>query len=128
MNRQYSRKDITLLFSISRRIIEGYEKQGLIKPTGHDKYLNNLYDLNTINRIGYIRLYQLMGFKLKEIKEFIDKPINDNKKLLNSQVINLKSDVRRSKALIEVINELINEKDKGDKDWIIKKFKSNKFN
>jgi len=121
----YSRKDITLLFLISRRVIEGYEKVGLIKPTGYDKYSNNLYDFNTVSRIGYIRLYQLMGFKLKEIYNFIDKPINSNRQLFTNQINSFNKEINKFNELIKVTNDLLNGKDKEDNEWIFKQYKNN---
>ena len=68
------RRDIIKEFNISRRVIEGYESIGLIKPSAKDKYGFYLYDRDTVERIAYIRFLQKIGFKLKEIASFIDEP------------------------------------------------------
>lgn len=63
-------REICRLTGVSRRAIQGYEKEGLVMPCGKNKYGYLLYSSTTIGRIKEIKLYQERGFTLKEIKSF----------------------------------------------------------
>ena len=74
--------DIRESLGLSSRVIQGYEDMGLIIPSGRNKYGHLLYNEETVKRIAYIRFYQLLGFSLQEIGEFIDAPANELRKIL----------------------------------------------
>lgn len=59
---------------ITRRMVQGYEKAGLVLPFGRNKYGHLLYDEECVERIRLVRFYQQMGFQLKEIAGIIDAP------------------------------------------------------
>lgn len=59
---------------LSRRTIQGYEKAGLVAPSGRNKYGHLLYSKPEQERIQLIRFYQQMGFPLKEIKSLLEAP------------------------------------------------------
>ena len=46
-------------YHFTRRVIQGYEKEGLIKHVGKNKYGYLLYDSEQIKKIAYIRYLQL---------------------------------------------------------------------
>ena len=54
-------------YHFTRRVIQGYEKEGLIKHSGKNKYGYLMYDEDQIKKIAYIRYLQLNGLTLKEI-------------------------------------------------------------
>ena len=54
---------------LSRKVIQGYEKHGLIRSCGKDRYGHLVYDRSSIERIIEIRFYQKLGFSVKEISE-----------------------------------------------------------
>ena len=59
---------------VTRRVIQGYEKAGLVSATGRNKYGHLLYNEKAQERIVQIRMYQQLGFSIREIKELIDAP------------------------------------------------------
>lgn len=74
------------LLNISRRIIQCYEKAGLLKPTTRNKYGHLLYGENEVQRAKQIRFFQGLGFKLREIREIIDEPKEVLKHALKKRV------------------------------------------
>lgn len=95
-------RELCGIVGVSRRIIQGYENAGLMKPTNKNKFGHLLYDEKALHRAMFVRFLQRLGFKLKEIKELIDAP----------------NDVMKE-ALVERIGKL--EGEKAELDQIIRK-------
>ena len=77
-----SLSEVCKMYGFTRRVIQGYEKEGLIKHTSKNKYGYLMYEQKTVIKIGYIRYLQKNGLTLKEIL------VNDD--LLNkSKIIEL---------------------------------------
>lgn len=87
---------------LSRRTIQGYEKAGLVAPSGKNKYGHLLYGKPEQERIQLIRFYQQMGFPLKEIKSLLEAPDSVKKTVLQAQVKKLEAEHTR---LLEVIRQ-----------------------
>lgn len=87
--------------NVSRRAVQGYEKAGLVSAAGRNKYGHLLYDQNEQERIGLIRLYQQMGFSIKEIKILIDAPHDVKRDALGKQIKHLKEEQIRIGSVIE---------------------------
>lgn len=75
---------------VTRRVIQGYEKAGLVSATSRNKYGHLLYDEKEQKRIVQIRMYQHIGFTIKEIKELIDAPDSFIKAAIEEQILHLK--------------------------------------
>lgn len=86
---------------LSRRVIQGYEKAGLLKPTGKNKYGHLLYDDVAFRRVKEIRFLQQLGFQLKEIKELIDAPKEVMKEALKRRLGELESEKESLGRLIQ---------------------------
>jgi len=86
---------------LSRRVIQGYEQAGLLKPTGKNKYGHLLYDDEAFGRAKEIRFLQQLGFQLKEIKELIDAPKEVMKEALKRRLEELESEKERLGQLIQ---------------------------
>ena len=86
---------------VKRRAVQGYEKLGLVSASGKNKYGYLLYDDKSQERIRLIKDYQMLGFKLKEIKELIDAPQYVIKEALQRQMVKLQKD---KEILSDVIN------------------------
>lgn len=67
-------REVCDTFGVSRRAVQGYEKAGLVSATSKNKRGYLLYDNNSQERIKKIKLFQEMGFSIKEICEIIDAP------------------------------------------------------
>ena len=92
---------------VTRRAVQGYEKEELVSATDKNKYGHLLYDEEAQKRIAQIKLYQQFGFKLKEIKELIDAPPNVVREALEQQISHLKQKKVQIDDLIRKAYELI---------------------
>lgn len=93
---------------VSRRAIQGYEKAGLVSATGRNERGHLLYDVSSQERIRQIKLFQELGFTIKEIKAIIDAPNDVLKCAIEMQIekLNKKSEhiemlVSKAYALID---------------------------
>jgi DNA-binding transcriptional MerR regulator len=92
----------------SRRAIQGYEKEGLVKASGKNQYGHLLYDETAQKRVSLIKLYQRFGFAVKDIKSLMDAPDSTVKKALEAQLAIMEQERDEMDALIRKIQELIN--------------------
>lgn len=67
-------REVCAKYQVSRRAVQGYEKAGIVNPTGKNRMGHLLYDAAMQERIGVIRMYQNMGFSIKEIQKILDAP------------------------------------------------------
>ena len=108
----YHRKDIIKEFNVSRRIIENYEKLGLVKHGFKDKMSYCLYDSKTFMKIGQARLLQLLGLSLKQIKEIFERKDREyEKEVIIKHINHLKEQPKRIKKLIKVAYLYLENKD-----------------
>lgn len=96
-------------FGVSRRAVQGYEKAGLVKSTARNKYGHLLYDENAQMRIARIRLYQQLGFRVKEIAGLIDAPADVRNVALEAQIVQLRCEQKNIDELIAKAYELMQE-------------------
>ncbi len=107
MNDCKTLRELCNIWGVTRRAVQGYEKAGLVSASEKNKYGHLLYDVKTQNRIASIKLYQQLGFKIKEIQEIIDAPSIVVKDELESKIIRLKEEQLQIEILIEKAYELI---------------------
>lgn len=103
-------REVCAKYKVSRRAVQGYEKAGIVKPTGKNKMGYLLYDTATQERIGMIRMYQDIGFSIREIKEIIDAPKTSAIPILENQLKKLKGERSRIEGRIEMLYDLIQKK------------------
>ena len=96
---------------VTRRAMQGYEQEGLVAPTGRNKYGHLLYDEAAQERIARIRLYQQLGFRRKEIAELLDAPGQKVKEALEVCILRMEREqiqqaflMEQAKALVEDID------------------------
>lgn len=85
---------------VTRRAMQGYEQEGLVAPTGRNKYGHLLYDEAAQERIARIRLYQQLGFRRKEIAELLDAPGQTVKEALEECILRLEKEQTQCKVLM----------------------------
>lgn len=95
--------------ALSRRTIQGYEKWGLVQPSGRNKYGHLLYDTAAQERIQTIRFYQQLGFSLKEIRGLLDASNAEKRVALQRQVERLERQQEQLQRLIEQAKQRINQ-------------------
>lgn len=92
---------------VSRRAVQGYEKAGLVSASGKNRYGYLIYDSHAQERIRQIKLFQQLGFTIKEIKDIIDAPNHVLKAALEERVEKLKEKREHLDILIGMAYELI---------------------
>ncbi len=100
-------REICDSLEVSRRAVQGYEKVGLVKPTGKTERGHLLYDERMQERIKEIRLFQQIGFTRKEIAEIIDASSDIRRVALERQLVRLKKKKEDVEALIQEVYRLI---------------------
>ena len=105
--KQMSLSEVCKKYHFTRRVIQGYEKEGLIKHTGKNKYGYLMYDEEEVNKIAYIRYLQLNGLTLKEISTCVDL---GGGSFISASI--LETSNYRHKAEIKRISELIRTNEK----------------
>lgn len=100
-------REVCAKYKVSRRAVQGYEKAGIVKPTGKNKMGYLLYDTAAQERIGIIHMYQEIGFSIREIKELIDAPEISAIPILENQLEKLKEERGRIEERIAILYDLI---------------------
>lgn len=94
-------REVCDTFGVSRRAVQGYEKAGLVSATSKNKRGYLLYDNNSQERIKKIKLFQEMGFSIKEICEIIDAPNHILRYALEERIEKLKADSVHTELMIQ---------------------------
>lgn len=100
-------REICVAAGVTRRAVQGYEKAGLVSPTGKTSRGYLLYDMNSQERIKVIRLYQQLGFSIKEIKEIIDASNDIKRHAIEMRIEKLKEDGENIENLISRAYEML---------------------
>lgn len=102
-----SLREVCSIASVTRRVVQSYEKAGLVSASERNKYGYLRYGDSELERIKQIRLYQLLGFKLREIKDIIDAPAELKSIAVKKQLIKLKEKLSELNSTIESAERLI---------------------
>ena len=92
---------------VSRRAVQGYEKAGLVTPTGRNERGHLLYSQSEQNKIRQIKFFQEMGFSIKEIKEMSNAPKHVVKAAIERRIDALWLEIDRKENIIEMARELL---------------------
>ena len=105
-------REVCVLLNVSRRAVQGYEKAGLVKPSGKNKYGYLLYDESAMDMIGKIKQLQTFGFQIKEIQELMVAPNEIVREELQKKIVVLEAKrtelgnaISDAKALLEELNQ-----------------------
>lgn len=107
MKMQQTLRQLCAELKVSRRAVQGYEKMGLVAPSGKNKYGHLLYGEPERERIRLVRFYQQMGFQLKEIKELLNAAGPVQKVAIQAKVIELETKDVCLRELIRQAKEYI---------------------
>ena len=99
-------REICDALNVTRRAVQGYEKWGLVAASGRNDRGYLLYDVNAVERIRKIRLFQDLGFSLKEIKGIIDLPSEKLKSIIEAQLEKRREEVECLEILTQKICEM----------------------
>jgi Predicted transcriptional regulators len=114
MSQWITLRELCLQSGISRRTIQGYEKAGLVKASGKNKYGHLLYDEEAQKRIVQIRLYQQLGFPVKQIESVLHQPSEVRKKQMEGRIEVLKEERKEIGRLIQEAEKVIAKIENGE--------------
>lgn len=106
--REMTLREVCKAAGVTRRAVQGYEKIGIVKAAGKNKYGYLLYDEVMIERIRMIRQYQDFGFSVKEIKALLEASDEMYLKMMTEQVAFMKERYQELEKNIERAENLIN--------------------
>lgn len=89
-------REVCEKIGVSRRAVQGYERCGLVAPTGKTSRGYLLYDEEAQEKIRKIRQYQDYGFRVKEIGELFAATPEEKLRMLSEK---LKEMVRKRKKI-----------------------------
>lgn len=91
---------------VSTRTLQYYDEIGLLKPSGLTPSGYRLYDEEALQKLQQILFFKELGFKLKEIKEILEKPDFDRMKAFKKQKELLLLKLNRTSRLIQLLSRL----------------------
>ena len=100
-------REVCKILGVSRRAVQGYEKAKLVSATGRTDSGYLLYNDKARERIKQIKLFQDMGFSIKEIASIIDAPASVKKDALILRKEELAKDIVHSQAMLDIIQEMV---------------------
>lgn len=100
-------REVCKVVNVSRRAIQGYEKAGLVSATNKNERGYLLYDENARERIKKVKLFQDMGFSVREIKKIIDGPDEVLKAALKERLKDLQLEQKKTKEMIDIVQDMI---------------------
>ena len=100
-------REVCNRIGVSRRAVQGYETAGLVNATHKNERGYLLYDEKAQSRIRKIKLFQNMGFSIKEIKSLMDAPATILKEALKEREKELQKEVHQKKEMLNIIREML---------------------
>ena len=100
-------RQVCSVVNVSRRAVQGYEKAGLVSATSKNERGYLLYDEYARERIKMIKLFQDMGFTVREIKEIIDGPDDRLKVALEKRLEDLQAKLKHTNDMINTVQDMI---------------------
>lgn len=97
---------------VTRRIIQGYEKENLISSNGTNKMGYLLYEEGVVDRVLVIRFYQKCGLSLKEISCLSKMPLEEKRETLKQLKTRVTKQKDETEKLLMQIDEYLNDEEK----------------
>lgn len=105
-------REVCIMVGVTRRAVQCYEQEGLVRAIGKNKYGYLLYDEMAVQRIKDIKMYQDFGFKLKDIKVLFGASTEEYVELMTERLIATQKQLVEIETSIAKMKELISVKQK----------------
>lgn len=109
---------VAKLTGVSTRTLQYYDEIGLLKPSGFTPSGYRLYDDDALQKLQQILFFKELDFKLKDIKEILEKPEPDKTSVFKKQKELLLLKRNRTDRLIKLLDRL----EKGEQCMSFKEF------
>ena len=103
-------REVCNMVGVTRRMIQGYEKMGLVVSSGKNKYGYLLYDEYSVEKIKTIKQYQDFGFSLNEIKELLVVSEEMYFNMMNERLIKMREKLVKLEANISKAEKIVRER------------------
>lgn len=103
----YSTKKLVSLSGVTKQTLQHYKRLGLLKPNAKAQFNQSAYSKNDLIRLLQILFYKEFDFTLLEIRNMIDDPTLDIKKIMEGRK---KKNVRVQTGLLNDFLQTINKK------------------
>lgn len=100
---QYTLRELCEECGVTRRAVQWYEKYELVSPCGKTNRCYLLYDKEAIAKVKEIKSLQNYGFKVAEIKKYLNSAEEKQKMMLRQKCAELN---QKSSQLISYIKEI----------------------
>lgn len=94
---------------VSRRAVQGYEKEGLVTASGRNERGWLLYDEESQEKIKKVRFYQRLGMEVKEIKMFLNSSKECQRQLLCERQERIRNEIQERQELLVQIVKILDE-------------------
>ena len=102
-------KEVCDLCGVTRRAVQGYEKEGLVESSDRNKYGHLLYDAEAQKQIAHIKLFQQFGFAVKEIKGLMNASEGEIREAIEEKIICMKAKQIEIEELVRKAHALLDE-------------------
>lgn len=102
-------REVCNAIGVTRRAVQGYERAGLVSATCRNERGYLLYDEKAQEKIKKIKLFQEMGFTIREIQDLDHAPSHELKAALEVRVEKLRMEDGRVNEMIRVAMEMLRE-------------------
>ena len=103
----YTVKQVAAMSGVSVRTLHFYDATGLLKPASHGANGYRLYEEPQLLRLQQILFYRELGFPLKSVRRFLDRPEFQKVAALQSHREALEEQLARTRRLLETIDRTI---------------------
>lgn len=104
----YSVGEVCSLTQVTRKTLFYYDRIGLLKPTARTKTQKfKLYDIDQLNRLGYILVYRDAGLSIHEIKTLLDDEKAGRLKIMENALERLEDEKNEKDEQISNLQTLI---------------------
>ena len=100
-------KQVCEKYGVTRRAVQGYEKQKLVRATGKTNRGYLLYDDRAQEQISMIKMLQNFGFSIKEISVYQTADLNGQIEMLENKMQRLKENRNLIETNLREIQELL---------------------
>ena len=99
-------KDVIKITGLSRRTLQYYDEQGLVRPK-RTKENYRLYDKEDLSKLWRLLLYKEMGFQLEDIAVLIERPEEETRWILEERLISIHAEIEKLSRMYHFTEKIL---------------------